>query len=80
MIKQVSDLKSTKDKIQSYLQQPVKVKVNLGRNKFVSFVGTVSNAYPALFTVTPNEEYKGKTSFSYGEYMCGIVDLKKINE
>jgi uncharacterized protein Veg len=80
MIKQSFNISMTKDKIKSYFEKKVEVKVNLGRNKFASYVGKVTNVYPALFTVTPIDKYNGKTAFSYSEYMCGIVDIKEVKE
>lgn len=80
MIKQNSNITATKEKVKSYFNKCVEVKVNLGRNKFVKYKGRITNIYPALFTITPNEEYKGKTAFSYSEYMCGIVDIMEIKE
>ncbi len=76
MIKQTLSIAKTKEKIKDYFNKTVQVKVNLGRNKIVSYVGIVTNIYPALFTVTPIDEFKGKIAFSYSEYMCGIVDIK----
>jgi len=33
-----------------------------------------------LFTVTPTDKnFKGKTSYSYSEYMCGRVKLKFLD-
>ncbi|MBO7215127.1 MAG: Veg family protein [Clostridia bacterium] len=77
MIKKVGTLSETKEKIKSYLGKDLEIKVNLGRNKFVSYTGTITNVYPALFQVTPSEFYSGKTSFSYSEYMCGLVRIKE---
>ncbi len=78
MIKKTASVQSTKEKIRNYFNKRVEVSVNLGRNKFVSFTGVVTNLYPALFTVTPIGDFKGKTAFSYSEYMCGMVKLKEI--
>lgn len=77
MIKNCRDISKTKDKVKKYFNKSVEFKVNLGRNKFVSFIGKITNVYPALFTILPEGEYKGKTSFSYSEFMCGIVDIKE---
>ena len=77
MIKSVQSLAKTKEKIKSFLGKDLEFKVNLGRNKFASYKGTVTAVYPALFTVTPNEAFNGKTSFSYSEYMCGVVKIKE---
>ena len=78
MIKGALSLNGTKDKVKKFSGKNVEVKVNLGRNKFVSYKGKVTAVYPALFTVTPFEAFKGKTSFSYSEFMCGVVDVKEI--
>ncbi len=59
--------------------QRVAVKVNLGRNKSVSFCGTLSGVYPALFTVKPDDEdYLGKTAYSYSDVLCGNVKIKRL--
>ena len=59
----------------------VDVTLNLGRNKLVSFSGRVIGVYPALFTVSPfDKSFKGQTSYSYSEYMCGRVKLKETTK
>ncbi len=79
MIKSSLNIDGTKEKVKKYFNKNVEVNVNLGRNKFVRYEGVVTHVYPALFTVTPKSEFNGKTSFSYSEYLCGMVDLKLIN-
>lgn len=57
----------------------VAVRVNLGRNKSISFSGVLSGIYPALFTVKPDDkEYLGKTAYSYSDVLCGNVKIKRI--
>lgn len=80
MIKQNVSMAETKDKIKSFFDKDVEIKVNLGRNKFVKCKGKITNIYPALFTIAPHGEYKGKTAFSYSEYMCGIIDIKEVSK
>ena len=81
MIKGSSSVLSAKEIVRSMAGKTVKVKVNLGRNKCEEFIGILSGVYPALFTVSPiNKEYKGKTSYSYAEYICGDVALKEYNK
>ncbi len=80
MIKTNKSIVSAKEKIRKYFEKDVIVKVNLGRNKYASFTGKVTNIYPALFTVTPHKSFNGKTSFSYSELMCGLVLIKKIDK
>ena len=78
MIKSDKNIKLIKKDIEALFKQPVKVTQNLGRNKYVSFVGVVTGVYPALFTISPNDMYLGKTSFSYSEVLMGSVKIKKV--
>ena len=81
MIKSNITVSQVKDIIKNLNSKKVQVKLNLGRNKFVSFCGVLTGVYPALFTVTPlDKSFKGKTSYSYSEYMCGKVQLKSIEK
>ena len=59
--------------------QRVAVRVNLGRNKSVSYSGILSGVYPALFTVKPDDKnFLGKTAYSYSDVLCGNVKIKRI--
>ena len=79
MIKNTASLSEVKNNIKNMQHKPVSVTINLGRNKLVKFTGTLVGVYPALFTVTPfDKTFKGKTSYSYSEYMCGRVRLTEI--
>lgn len=81
MIKSTVSISQVKETIKKMQSKPVAVTLNLGRNKLMSFSGTVEGVYPALFTVNPfDKSFKGKTSYSYSEYMCGRVKLKELNE
>ena len=77
MIKQKIDYTTVKNGIEGLLGERVKVLVNLGRNKTTSFCGVVSACYPALFTVSPDAPFGGKTSFSYSEVTCGAVTVER---
>lgn len=76
MIKIAKSPVNVKTAVENLKNKTVKVTQNLGRNKYVSYVGVVTGVYPALFTVSPSAPYNGKTSFSYSEIMCGNVKLK----
>ena len=80
MIKTFCDIGKIKRAIKDVQGENVFVKVNLGRNKFSSYKGKIDGVYPALFTVVPNREYLGKTSFSYAEIMCNQVIIKRIKD
>lgn len=77
MIKTVRDISTVKKEIFGFKGEDVNVKVNLGRNKFVTYKGKITNVYPALFTVSPYGDFSGKTNFSYNEVMCGQVTVKR---
>lgn len=74
MIKPEITINSIKRNIQSLYKKSVTVKLNLGRNKFVTFPATLSGIYPSIFTVEPNDKnFLGKTAYSYSEILCGKV-------
>ncbi|MBO4594770.1 MAG: Veg family protein [Clostridia bacterium] len=78
MIKNSGSLDKVKSEIKSLAAESLKITVNLGRNRFLEFTGKLEGVYPALFTVKPfDSDFKGKTAYSYAEYMCGRVRLKK---
>ena len=78
MIKKAMSISQAKEAVNALKEKQVVVTVNLGRNKFVSFCGRLSGVYPALFTVSPLDEFNGKTTYSYSEYLCGRVRIKEI--
>lgn len=78
MIKSNGSISQAKEIINKLNLKTVEVVVNLGRNKYEKFTGVLSGVYPALFTVKPfDKDYRGKTSYSYSEYLCGKVKLKE---
>ena len=80
MIKPKMTIQEIKRTIQSLDGKRMKVKVELGRNKSIEFIGTLSGIYPALFSITPDEkDFLGKTVYSYSDVLCGAVKLKKIS-
>ena len=77
MIKPNNDIARVKRRILDYNHQRVDVTVRLGRNKVQRFCGTLTGVYPALFTVRPDDEnFLGKTAYSYAEVLCGSIDVK----
>ena len=76
MIKVNTTINEIKETINGLNQKPVTVKLNLGRNKFVTFAATLSGIYPSLFTVLPvDKNFLGKTAYSYSEILCGRVKI-----
>jgi uncharacterized protein Veg len=79
MIKPTKNIKDIKQMVRECSAQRVAVKVNLGRNKSISYSGILSGIYPALFTVKPDDEdFLGKTSYSYSDVLCGNVKIKRM--
>ena len=78
MIKANTTISAIKQTIKELNQNPVTVKLNLGRNKFVTFSATLSGIYPSLFTVCPDDKnFLGKTAYSYSEILCGRVKISE---
>ena len=79
MIKNIAKINDAKKAVYTFFNKNVEVKVNLGRNKELTYRGKLTGIYPALFTVSPFEkDFKGKTSYSYPEFLCGTVSLKAL--
>ncbi len=77
MIKSNISISSIKEYVQALLGKDVIVKLNLGRNKFVTFPATLNEVYPSLFTVSPSDKnFIGKTAYSYSEILCGRVKIQ----
>ena len=77
MIKPTTSVSQVKRAVEGCYLKPVTVKLNLGRNKFVTFPATVNGVYPSLFTVSPDDKnFLGKTAYSYSELLCGREKLK----
>lgn len=79
MIKETTSIHDIKQMIKTCSARRVAVKVNLGRNKSVCYLGTLSGVYPSLFTVSPDDKgFLGKTTYSYADVLCGNVKIKKV--
>ncbi len=79
MIKPTKKISDVKQMVKSCSARRVAVRVNLGRNKCLNYSGVLSGIYPALFTVKPDDEdFLGKTAYSYSDVLCGNVRIKKI--
>lgn len=58
----------TKIQVKNLIGEPVRLKVNRGRNKIEFIDGMVENAYPQIFTIrSPNGELN---SFSYSDVLA----------
>lgn len=65
-----------KNKIINIKDEKLKIKVNIGRNKYEYYEGTIDKIYQNIFTVNTN---KGIKSFSYSDIATKAVILSKFN-
>lgn len=78
MIKVNVTIGAIKENVKALCGKDVNVKLNLGRNKYVTFPAVVSGVYPSLFTVSPfDKNFLGKTAYSYSEILCGRVKIQE---
>lgn len=78
MIKVNTTIKAIKEAVAQLNSKRVTVKLNLGRNKYVTFPATLNGIYPSLFTVSPDDKnFLGKTAYSYSEILCGRVKISE---
>lgn len=78
MIKTGTSIYTVKQAIMDCSDCDVTVRLNLGRNKYVTFAATLSGVYPSIFTVKPHDKnFLGKTAYSYSEILCGRVMISK---
>ena len=81
MIKVNVSINSIKQAVQNLHGKDIIVKLNLGRNKFVTFPAVLNGVYPSLFTVSPaDKNFLGKTTYSYSEILCGRVKIQSPNK
>ena len=79
-MKNKNTIDNVKTMMRTYLAKRIAVRVELGRNKRMEFSGVLSEMYPALFAITPDEkDFKGKTVYAYSDVLTGAVKLKMIS-
>lgn len=65
-----------KNKILLLKEEKLKIKVNIGRNKYEYFEGKIKNIHQNLFTVETN---KGLKSYTYADVATKIVMISKFD-
>ncbi len=65
-----------KSKILEVKNEKLKIKVNIGRNKYEYYEGIIKDIYPNLFTVLTD---KGIKSWTYSDVATKTVILSKFN-
>ena len=64
-----------KNRIRELKKSKLKLKVNLGRNKWEYFEGYIDKIHNNLFTVNTN---KGIKSFTYSDVITNVVIISKF--
>lgn len=64
-----------KNKIKLLQNEKLKIKVNLGRNKYEYLEGKIIKMHPNIFTIMTN---KGLKSFSYSDIVTKAVIIAKF--
>ena len=70
------NINTAKSKIESLLNEKIKVKVYLGRNKYEYFEGYITKIHPNVFTI---ETDKGIKSFAYTDVLIKNIVISKFN-
>ena len=65
-----------KNKIIGLKNNKLKIKVNLGRNKYEYLEGEIDRIHPNIFTIKTNNKIK---SFSYSDIITKSVIITKFN-
>ena len=69
------NINNVKNKVKDYQNMKLKIKVNLGRNKYEYLEGIIDKIHPNIFTIKTN---KGIRSFSYSDVATNIVSISKF--
>lgn len=69
------NINKIKQEIEEHKGKKVKVKLNIGRNKYEYFVGVINESYPFLFTIKKDSELK---SFSYSDVLTKTLVIQFI--
>ena len=70
------NIEKIKNKLKSFGKSKIKIKVNLGRNKYEYYEGVINKIHPNVFVVETN---KGIKAFSYSDIVIKNVILTKFN-
>ena len=69
------NIEKIKNKIIELKDYKLKIKVNLGRNKYEYLEGEIDRIHPNIFTIKTN---KGIRSYSYSDVATKVVNISKF--
>ena len=70
------------DTLETYLNQKLRVRANMGRSKIVESTGTLTQVHPRLFIMEMDRK-RGRTarqSYQYVDVLTGTVELSQDGE
>lgn len=67
------NIESVKEELNKHIGKSVKIKQNLGRNKYESYEATIKKLYNYIFVVENNNQIK---SFSYTDIITKIIKIE----
>ncbi len=70
------NINKIKDQIKELKGEKLKIKINLGRNKYEYLEGIIDKIHPNIFTIKTN---KGIKSFTYSDIATGCVTMGKFH-
>lgn len=70
------NLDKIKNSVKDLIGNKLKIKVNIGRNKYEYYEGYIKDIYPNLFTIKTN---KGIKTWTYSDVATKVVTLIKFN-
>lgn len=73
--KGVFDVNEVKKILERYLNKPVKIKYNLGRNKYETYNVIITNLYNCVFIVKDTAESGVIKSFSYADIITKTIKI-----
>ena len=73
--KGVCNTKEVKKVLIHYLNRPVTIKYNLGRNKFETYKVIITNLYNCIFIVEEIDNKNVKKSFSYADIITKTIKI-----
>ena len=75
MKRNLETIENVRKRLEDIKGQDVKLQVNRGRKKIVSFDAKLVAIYPSVFTVTVDAPNITERSYSYTEILCGNVKV-----
>ena len=75
MKRSMTKVSKIKDSMQMYINVPVTIRVNRGRNKIFYYDCKIVDLFPSVFTVELDN--KQKQTYSYAGVLCGEIKFKK---